>query len=274
MSSGSSHFKSQTSSLNEMCTLSGNVDTGTCLTPTDCEKEGGRAQGNCAAGFGVCCGFTINACGGDVNKNCTYLENKGYPVADTTRAVCTFRFNRIQGDICMIRLDFVDVTTNVAPPATATLPDGITIVPTAGNCLDEITVSSSHASNPVAFPPVVCGQLSGQHMYFETGNSGNAGELKINMGSTQPTKFRIKASYIECHSLSKPPQGCVQYHTGMVGSIMSFNHAGAQLLAEQSYSICMRQEEGMCSIAYSESAQTTPDPFFLSESPFTNTVCQ
>ncbi len=31
---------------------------GTCMTTNECDDNGGTSDGNCAAGFGVCCMFT------------------------------------------------------------------------------------------------------------------------------------------------------------------------------------------------------------------------
>ena len=41
---------------NSACTsTSSTYSNGTCLTTSECSSKGGSAQGNCAAGFGVCC---------------------------------------------------------------------------------------------------------------------------------------------------------------------------------------------------------------------------
>ena len=50
---------------------------GTCYTDSECTEKGGTAQGNCAAGFGVCCVFSVDS--GDVTQNNTYLTNLNYP---------------------------------------------------------------------------------------------------------------------------------------------------------------------------------------------------
>ena len=39
---------------NDACASSTSL-TGTCLTASECTTAGGSADGNCAAGFGVCC---------------------------------------------------------------------------------------------------------------------------------------------------------------------------------------------------------------------------
>lgn len=40
-----------------MCT-GASGDMGTCFTTTECTEKGGSTDGNCAAGFGVCCVFS------------------------------------------------------------------------------------------------------------------------------------------------------------------------------------------------------------------------
>ena len=54
--------KSYPCSFYRQCTGKSSSDTGTmygtCLTLTECQAKSGVANGNCAAGFGVCCTFT------------------------------------------------------------------------------------------------------------------------------------------------------------------------------------------------------------------------
>lgn len=49
------------------------------------------------------------------------------------------------------------------------------------------------------------------------------------------------------------PNGCLQYYTGVSGTIRSFNYDGTsgRQLSNQDYSICIRTESNFCSIAYS-----------------------
>ena len=49
------------------------------------------------------------------------------------------------------------------------------------------------------------------------------------------------------------PSACLQYYTGVSGTIKSFNFDGSEIgphLASQSYSICIRDEALYCSIEY------------------------
>ena len=48
--------------------------------------------------------------------------------------------------------------------------------------------------------------------------------------------------------LCSPPNGCLQYHTGIDGRFTTFNWGSTpvvQHLRNQDYRICIRQEEGM-----------------------------
>merc|ERR1719483_1210248 len=49
---------------------------------------------------------------------------------------------------------------------------------------------------------------------------------------------------IECGSLALPPQGCLQYHTGIAGQVRSFNFNSNsyQHLSNQNYQACIRRE--------------------------------
>eukprot|EP00094_Tigriopus_californicus_P011638 TCALIF_11243-PA protein Name:"Protein of unknown function" AED:0.03 eAED:0.03 QI:27/1/0.85/1/0.66/0.71/7/0/131 len=85
---------------NNACTSTGSSNqAGTCLTSSECGSKGGSALGNCASGFGVCCIFTVSgSCGSTqtIAQNCSYIQNSGYPTADTTISeTCTYNFNRI-----------------------------------------------------------------------------------------------------------------------------------------------------------------------------------
>lgn len=49
----------------------------------------------------------------------------------------------------------------------------------------------------------------------------------------------------------RAPNGCLQFYTGRRGVVKTMNFAeNGRRLANQDYTICMRQERGMCSIAY------------------------
>ena len=65
-------------------------------------------------------------------------------------------------------------------------------------------------------------------------------------------------SQLECTAEWRPRSGCTQWFTGVTGTLQSYNFAGGVHLANQDYTICIRQEAGYCSIEY------TADTFKIS----------
>ena len=57
-------------------------------------------------GFGVCCVFVTEECGGDLSYNNSYIQNPGYPMRSTAADTCTWNINKMSDDICFIRIDF------------------------------------------------------------------------------------------------------------------------------------------------------------------------
>eukprot|EP00096_Caligus_rogercresseyi_P004430 TRINITY_DN18698_c0_g1_i1.p1 TRINITY_DN18698_c0_g1~~TRINITY_DN18698_c0_g1_i1.p1 ORF type:complete len:351 (-),score=33.66 TRINITY_DN18698_c0_g1_i1:21-1073(-) len=225
----------------------GNTVVGTCFSNEECTNLGGRVDGTCASGFGVCCVFSLNACGGAVTNNCTYITNPGAPSGFTgTAAMCQYTFARGTDDVCRIRLDFD--TLVVSPPNT--VPANL------GQCnIDSVAVSSTSLNNL----PLVCGTLTGQHMYITPSAMGDLGTLDLNFDTTVTTvarRWNIKVTRVACaDTLSIPPDGCLQYFTGMSGTVRSYNFG--TLLASQAYNTCIRTERGFCDISYTESMPKT-----------------
>ena len=92
--------------------------------------------------------------------------------------------------------------------------------------------------------PLICGYNPGQHLYLDAGAySTNEASLKFTLGGNfeanwnilvktidnnkmglfQLEHFSSQVSMIECSSLRLPPQGCLQYLTGVTGTVSSFN---------------------------------------------------
>merc|ERR1719145_556274 len=115
---------------NAGCTGSSSSTTyGTCYTATECSAAGGSADGNCAAGFGVCCLITTNSCGSTIATNTSYIRNPNYPSSYTPSSTgsCTFTINKCATDICQLRLDFQTFS-------------GLATSTTVGMCTDYLTV--------------------------------------------------------------------------------------------------------------------------------------
>lgn len=72
--------------------------------------------------------------------------------------------------------------------------------------------------------------------------------------SPKKSVFRLwEVRIIQVPFTERAPAGCLQYHTDSSGVIQTMNFAeNGRHLAEQEYTICTRQNEGMCSIAYEQ----------------------
>merc|ERR1719369_2664826 len=140
---------------NAGCTGSSSSTTyGTCYTATECSAAGGSADGNCAAGFGVCCLITTNSCGSTISTNTSYIRNPNYPSSYTPSSTgsCTFTINKSASDICQLRLDFQTMSG---------------FDETGGVCSDKLATSGQTGKNP----PTVCGTNTDYHMYTEFGTT-------------------------------------------------------------------------------------------------------
>jgi hypothetical protein len=71
-------------------------------------------------------------------------------------------------------------------------------------------------------------------------------------GTTGTRKYDMKISQIECGATTAPPDGCLQYYTGVSGQIKTFNFLDSSTthLASQDYSVCFRKEQGYCCNQY------------------------
>lgn len=226
---------------NEPCTSASGLN-GTCLTTDECSSVSGTSSGTCASGFGVCC-VVSKTCGESSSTNNTYLDQS----TTTSSSSCTYTICRSSSDICQLRVDFE--TFVMSAPSTTT--------GTIGNCVnDNLIISNPSGPNP----PMVCGTLSGQHMYLTASDSCH--KLTATIGSTDTSTVRswsMKVSQIECSNPLLPPAGCLQYHYDTTGYIQSFGWDGSDDATttptayhqnNQKYNICFRRQEGYCSIEY------------------------
>merc|ERR1711962_1171272 len=181
------------------CTTSQGLN-GTCLTSDECTTVGGSGDGTCASGFGVCCSVT-QTCGETTSTNNTYLSQSATKVAN----VCTYTICPTSTDICQFRIDFEKFV----------MADASSTTFTKGTCVDDnLVISSPTGPNP----PLVCGTLTGHHMYVTASSTCNT--IQATIGSTDTTTSRewsMRVSQIECTNPLLPPSGCLQYFTGLTG---------------------------------------------------------
>jgi len=236
---------------NDACTsLTGN--NGTCFSARDCDSQGGIKSGTCASGFGVCCLFS-STCGGVTTINGTYFQSSGYPSTYDSVGSCQLTINKCAESVCQLRLD-VENMVLAQPESTDHKCD-----------FDQFIVSGG---SPI---PAICGTNKGLHMYVDMGLSTNSPVVLtvVSAGNSFSRSFSVKVTQIECDSLAKAADGCLQYFTGVSGQMFSFNYndaAGLQL-SNTDYSMCVRMERNFCGIQYTacpDTINTAPQSFSIS----------
>lgn len=252
---------------NEECTTdttpTGGATQGTCYTSTECSTKGGVSAGRCASGFGVCCAFIdATEANAQIMENRTRLRNGEFPQTDasTTNLNIAYTINKMQSDICQIRLDFG--TFVIGGPANSA--ENIAAAALT-HCVDTFTVATSGVSQVIDSAGTLCGALTGEHMYIEL--SPTAADTAILTLTTNVATFNaaaadrvwdIKVSQIECFATYRAPPGCTRYLMADSGSITSYNfvllaNAGSFTgieLASQRVKTCIRRSKGMCCVEY------------------------
>ena len=107
-----------------------------------------------ASGFGVCCVIRLNGCGGTVISNNTHLENPSYPDKYKEENTCTYNLEKIDPDICFIRLEFVNFVLD--GPVSSVSPNW--------DCSNDKIAFTTPSSN---HPPEICGYNTDQHLYMD-----------------------------------------------------------------------------------------------------------
>merc|ERR1712079_633570 len=178
---------------NQQCTASSSSSTyGTCYTSSECTSKGGSADGNCAAGFGVCCVIYTTTCGSSLSTNTTYIRNPNYPSSYTpsTTGTCAFTISKISDNVCQLRLDFQTFS-------------GFATTTPIGACSDYMTAAGQTGKDP----PSICGTNTAYHMYVEFGaTSTDTISITNTYGSTTTAKtFNILTRQISCTASYKAP---------------------------------------------------------------------
>ncbi|XP_042869488.1 uncharacterized protein LOC122251538 isoform X2 [Penaeus japonicus] len=221
----------------DQCTTKDGFSTiGTCMPASECTAIGGASSGSCAKGLGVCC-LVKKRCSSTSKFNNTYFVN---PTDDTTLGACTLTVNRVNANICQLRLDFIFFELSQ--------PDAI------GQCsVDFFTVQG--------MPTMICGSNTNQHMYVNVDPNGGAIKLTVDRSAAAAMnrQWNIKVSQIECNSRFKAPKGCLQYFTETSGSVSSFNYgtsllSGTRQIRNMDYGVCLLPPDGYCGIIWERDA--------------------
>jgi len=246
--------------------------SGLCLTTEECTASGGKPEGNCASGFGVCCFISVEESGAILTKNITYIQNSGYPslIGDVvanpiTTTILTFTLEG-SSDICQTRWDFEDVVLQ-QPTAAQIVTGGAGVNGQCGGIDGDSIVIASPSTDIVGFESL-CGTLTGHHIYIPNSGINDAATITITIGQgVFGRQWRIKTTRIECTNPSRAPEGCLQFFTGVGGQFTSFNFLDGVnpiLIRNLLYSVCIRAEKGFCGLNVAETRTATlPDSFNL-----------
>jgi len=192
--------------------------------------------------------FSSSTCGTTVTQNKTYITNPSYPSTYSTSGSCAFKATPLSNAVCQLRLDFenFDLTESTS----------------TGACTDSFSVSVGSSRTY----PTLCGTLTGEHVYFETGRSTSTQTLTFTISSsTSGTSWKARISQIECGASYKAPSDCFQFYTGISGRVKSFNYGSTNLMIQSlTYSACIRQELGYCGILWGPTQGITTDTFEVS----------
>jgi len=243
---------------NDVCAGGGNQN-GTCYTAEECSAIDGTASGTCAEGYGVCCIVSLS-CGSSSKQNCTYMVQAA-TTAPTTNP-CTYTICPMSSNICRIRLDFA--TFVIGGPTSGTFTQD------RGACITDTFTASSSAGAV----PVICGTNTGQHMIVDS-DGETCSTASFTFGGTATNRaYDIKVLQFDCKNEMGGPTGCLQYFSTDMGTFSSFNYGGvpepADLsgahLANQNYNICIRRNNGKCSICYITSVTQIADAATIASS--------
>ncbi|XP_066139864.1 uncharacterized protein [Euwallacea fornicatus] len=216
----------------EECKANDGRRRGICMNTYECRIQEGKSYGFCALGFGVCCVFTAT-CGQEVVNNLTYFVSPNYPDLASDVSSCGIKVAKIESEVSQMRFDFIHF--NLGQPNRTT-----------GECEGDVfTIKASNSSREVT----MCGLNSGQHVYLNVENSEHV-EISVNLDKKAVRRF-WEVVITQIPFTEQAPPECLQFHTGSSGVVQTFNFAdNGRHLADQDYNICIRQEEGFCSIAY------------------------
>ncbi|XP_035777674.1 uncharacterized protein LOC118458859 [Anopheles albimanus] len=210
--------------------------TGQCMNVYECRIQGGKARGQCALGFGVCCVF-VATCNEEIANNITYFVSPSFPgIVPKDLGSCKLKIKLMNPEVSQLKFEFIHFA--LGQPNRRT-----------GVCEGDLFRLIGGA-----VPFDLCGQNSGQHLYYDLNPKSRANEeveLEMNFASRSFAQrlWEIRVSQIPFSQRS--PSGCMQYYTGTEGLIQTFNFAeNGRYLANHNYRACIRQEKNMCSVAY------------------------
>jgi len=242
---------------NNVCDTGGNGNmNGTCYTAEECTARDGVATGSCADGYGVCCVITLS-CGDTTSENCTYLNQdaSNTPATDDgdENLSCTYTICPATTSVRRIRLELS--AFQIADPFQPAEDGSATNQDDAGSSIGHCLTDRLNVIGVGAAIPTICGFNTGQHMVADTdGTECVKAIFSFAPGGGTSRNYRIHVLQFDQFNDMGGPAGCLQYFTGQMGMVNTFNWNGigaSTHLANQNYQVCIRQRIDACRICWS-----------------------
>jgi len=110
------------------------------------------------------------------------------------------------------------------------------------------------AASGLGSSPIICGTNMGQHMVLDTDGSMCVNAMfTFSAGGNTQRQYRIHIVQFGEFNDMGGPRGCLQYYTGEMGQVNSFNWNGIGTsvhLANQNYDVCVRERADACRICW------------------------
>merc|ERR1719220_936560 len=226
---------------------------GTCYTAEECSDRDGVATGSCADGFGVCCVITLT-CGATSSENCTYLNLAATAAVAGTQ--CNYKICPASSTVSRIKLDLTmfNIAGPFNPDTTGSNAAALLTIELENAAIGQCNMDTFQVSGTGGASPVICGNNDGQHMIVDTDGAACV-TAAFSFGLDTATRnYRIHAIQYDRLNEMGGPAGCLQFFTGAMGTVSTFNWATATTsthLANQDYTVCVRRLADRCTICWS-----------------------
>ena len=100
-------------------------------------------------------------------------------------------------------------------------------------------------------------------MYVHLGSTTTTtAEIKVTVAASATTaKWNILTRQVECNTAWSAPEGCTKWLTGISNSWSMYGYkdgqTGVEHIPDHNYNVCIRQEEGYCSIRHQVQSSTS-----------------
>lgn len=205
-----------------------------------------KCKEKCPANIKECCRNAIaeKSCHNATDDPVSYFVNPSYPNEDWDSSFCDFRVDIKNRNVCQVRLDLEEFSLRGPHKY-------------LGSCRQDRLIVSTTLPNGIGITEL-CGNNSGQHLYFPVDPKAGGSSVSLMMMTSQSSRYLWKVRITQIDCLADPqsvaPTGCLQYHTSLSGTIQSFNYAGGMYQSGLDYAICIKRSVNTCRVEFQQVA--------------------